>query len=100
MTFEVSPYQLKISYPDGAANSSFVFYVSPSLRQRDVYSWSDVQGVNISVSGNINMTPSIGFAGHNGGAYSPYYDYNFWRFEHNMTAGFTGTPELIFNFGQ
>ena len=98
MTYEVSPYTLKITYPNGAANSTFVFFASPSLSQLNVGSLSDIQGANISVSGNVNMTANIAFGGLNGGAYSAYYDYEYWRIEYNMTAGFTGTPELTLKF--
>ncbi|KAI0010828.1 hypothetical protein F4779DRAFT_275955 [Xylariaceae sp. FL0662B] len=96
--FEVSPRRLKITYPDGGADSVFTFYVSPSLRQRNVKTWADIQGISISVSGNVDEAYDVKFAGRYGGAYGAYYDHNYWWFQHKMPAGFEGTPELIIDF--
>ncbi|CAG9997229.1 unnamed protein product [Clonostachys byssicola] len=95
---EVSPNRLKLTYPNGGADSVFAFFVSPSLRQTNVKSWADIQGVSISISGNVNTTPVLTFAGRYGGSAGAYYDHNYWRFEHKMPSGFTGTPELTIDF--
>ncbi|KAK0389061.1 hypothetical protein NLU13_2637 [Sarocladium strictum] len=95
---DVSPKQLKVTYPEGTGESIFVFVASPSLAKRDVQSWADIQGVSISVSGNVNAEPEITFAGRYGGDGSPIYDYNHWRFEHRMPASFEGSPEIIIQF--
>jgi hypothetical protein len=98
MKVEVSPNRLKLTYPDGGARSTFTFFVSPSLLQRNVKSWADIQGINISVSGNVDKGFDLKFAGRYGGGASTYYDHNYWRFEHKMPANFTGKPELIIDF--
>ena len=98
MKMEVSPNRLKLTYPDGGADSVFAFFVSPSLRQTNVKSWADIQGVSITISGNVDKTPTLTFAGRYGGSAGPYYDHNYWRFEHKMPSGFKGTPEIIIDF--
>ena len=95
---EVNANRLKITYPQGGAGSSFVFYVSPSLRQPNVKGWNDIQGVSVSISGNVAKEPDLKFYGRYGGSGSPWYDHNYWRFEHKMPAGFTGKPEIIIEF--
>ena len=95
---EVSANSLKITYPQGGAGSSFIFYVSPSLRQPNVKSWDDIQGVSVSISGNVVKEPDVKFYGRYGGSGSSWYDHNYWRFEHKMPAGFTGKPEIIIKF--
>jgi hypothetical protein len=94
----VSANSLKITYPDGDASSIFRFYVSPSLLQPNVKSWDDIQGIGISVSGNVDENFQLDFAGRYGGEYNPWYDHNFWRFEYKMPADFEGVPELTIEF--
>ncbi|KAH8169469.1 hypothetical protein LIA77_10013 [Sarocladium implicatum] len=96
----VSENQLRISYPEGDSSSVFVFYASPSLDKRDVLAWSDIQGASISISGNVDVTPAVAFAGrYGGGAGGAYYGYNHWQFEHKMPEGFVGVPEIVITFG-
>ena len=98
MKAEVSPNRLKLTYPNGGAASVFTFFVSPSLLQTNVKTWTDIQGVSISISGNVAEAYDVKFAGRYGGAFGAYYDHNYWYFQHKMPAGFTGTPELIIDF--
>lgn len=98
MKVEVSPNRLKLTYPDGGADSVFAFFVSPSLHQPNVEGWDDIQGVSISISGNVDEAFTLTFAGRYGGVAGPYYDHNYWRFEHKMPEGFEGTPELTIDF--
>jgi hypothetical protein len=95
---EVSPKRLKVTYPKGSSSSVFTFAASPSLAKRDVQSWADIQGISISVSGNVNPQPGVTFDGRYGGSGSPIYDYNHWTIVHTMPAGFTGVPEIIIDF--
>ena len=95
---QVSEKELRISYPEGDSSSVFVFVASPSLAKRDVQSWSDIQGVTISVSGNVDSTPAVTFAGRYGGDGSPIYGYNHWRIEHKMPEEFEGVPEIVLTF--
>jgi hypothetical protein len=98
LTAEVSPNHLTLTYPDGGADSVFAFFVSPSVRQPNVKGWNDIQGLSISVSGNVDEAFTLTFAGRYGGSAGPYYDHNYWRFEYRMPEGFEGTPELIIDF--
>lgn len=70
ITAVASANSLNLTYPLGDVNSIFSFIVSPFKAKRDVTSWDDVQGLSIHVSGNVNMSYSIGYAGTYGGAYS------------------------------
>lgn len=98
MKVEVAPNRLKLTYPDGNADAVFTFFVSPSVRQPNVNSWEDIQGISISISGNVDDAYTLAFAGRYGGAAGAYYDHNYWRFEYRMPQGFEGTPELVINF--
>jgi hypothetical protein len=61
---------MNLTYPYGTANSIFSIIVGTFRNAKYVSSWDDVQGLSVKVSGNVNMTYSLGFAGENGGAYS------------------------------
>lgn len=98
MQAEVSPNRLKLTYPNGTADSNFTFFVSPSVLQPNVQTWQDIQGINISISGNMDEEYQLDFAGRYGGAYEPYYDHNYWRFEYKMPDGFEGVPEMTISF--
>lgn len=95
---EVSPKRLKVTYPKGSSSSVFTFAVSPSLAKRDVQSWAEIQGISISVSGNVNPEPKVTFDGRYGGSGSPIYDSNHWTIVHTMPAGFEGVPEITIEF--
>lgn len=61
---------LELSYPDGNCSSRFSLLVSPNplgMGVRDVRGWDDVEGVRISVSGNVRDVPTIGYCGLSGG---------------------------------
>lgn len=70
ITAAASANTLNLTYPLGDANSIFSFIVSPFKAKKDVASWDDVQGLSVHVSGNVNMSYTIGYAGAYGGAYS------------------------------
>lgn len=96
--FDVEPNRLTIRYPNGGAGSTFIFFVSPSLRKRNVLTWGDISGVDISISGNVQETYDLRFGGRHGGEENPYADHNVWRFEHKMPSGFSGVPEIVIDF--
>ncbi|KAF2014401.1 hypothetical protein BU24DRAFT_392532 [Aaosphaeria arxii CBS 175.79] len=95
---EVSANRLKITYPEGGADSVFTFFVSPSMLQPNVKAWADIQGISISVTGNVDEKYDLKFAGRYGGELSPWYDHNYWRFEYKMPAVLNGSPELVIDF--
>lgn len=70
MTAVASPGMLNLSYPYGTSESQFSLLVSPFAKMKDVYSWDDVQGANVTIEGNTNMTYSLGYAGEYGGVYT------------------------------
>ncbi|KAK8061926.1 hypothetical protein PG994_008292 [Apiospora phragmitis] len=72
---QVAPWRLDLSYPDGNSASIFTLVVSAFTRGRTtVRSWDDVEGINVKVSGNVNMTYSMSFAGAMGGSSKPLRD--------------------------
>ncbi|KUJ08398.1 uncharacterized protein LY89DRAFT_741766 [Mollisia scopiformis] len=94
VTAVASANTLNLTYPLGDANSIFSFIVSPFKAKKDVTSWEDVQGLSVHVSGNVNMSYTVGFAGSYGGAYTVINDFEFWNFTYTMPANFTGIPAI------
>ncbi|EJT76456.1 hypothetical protein GGTG_06375 [Gaeumannomyces tritici R3-111a-1] len=92
---EVAPGRLSLSYPRGGAGSQFSLLVGAFKGKPVVGGWEDVQGLNVKVGGNANMTYSLGFAGQYGGQYKPVRDFEFWNFTYTMPQGFTGVPNLV-----
>lgn len=64
---EVTPGRLNLTYPAGTSSSIFTFLVSTFKLQRDITSWADIPGLNISVSGNVGPEYSLVFTGAEGG---------------------------------
>ena len=62
--------KLVLEYPQGNSTSSFTFLVSTNSKSgsRDVASWDDVEGVNITVDGSVDPNVNVGFAGYVGGS--------------------------------
>ncbi|KAI8711274.1 hypothetical protein NCS52_01503300 [Fusarium sp. LHS14.1] len=92
---KVGPGQLTLSYPNGHSGSIFSLLVGTFKSKRTVSGWEDVMGLNVTISGNVNMTYGLSFGGHYGGSDSPIRDFEFWNFTYSMPAGFVGTPTLI-----
>ncbi|KAK2756885.1 hypothetical protein CKAH01_17072 [Colletotrichum kahawae] len=86
--------KLTLTYPNGTADSIFSFVVGTFTKKPTVTGWADVQGLNVSVSGNVNETYALSFAGEYGGADSPIRDFEFWNFTYSMPAGFEGAPTV------
>lgn len=68
---ETSPYQLNLTYPNGNSSSIFSFIVSTVDSKPTVSSWDDLKGLSVRVSGNVNLTYSLSFAGLYGGDDKP-----------------------------
>ncbi|CAG8981254.1 hypothetical protein HYALB_00003852 [Hymenoscyphus albidus] len=90
-----SPGQLNLTYPYGTASSTFSLLVSPFAMKKDIVGWEDVQGLNVTVSGNVDSNFTLGYAGAYGGAYSTVNDFEFWNFTYSMPRNFTGLPNLV-----
>ncbi|KAI8291891.1 hypothetical protein K4K60_012144 [Colletotrichum sp. SAR11_57] len=86
--------KLTLTYPNGTADSIFSFVVGTFIKKPTVSGWADVQGLNVSVSGNINETYALSFAGEYGGSDSMIRDFEFWNFTYSMPAGFEGAPTV------
>ncbi|KAL2209445.1 hypothetical protein CC79DRAFT_1396341 [Sarocladium strictum] len=95
---KVKPNKLSLSYPEGSASSIFTFVVATFNKKRTVSGWKDVQGLNVTVSGNVNSTYGLSFAGGYGGADTPIRDFEFWNFTYSMPSGFKGVPQVELDF--
>lgn len=95
LSVEVSPNQLSLSYPKGSAASIFTLVVSTFTSRTTISGWEDVVGLNVSVSGNANLTYGMSFAGAYGGADDLLRDFEFWNFTYLMPAEFVGTPNIV-----
>ncbi|WYZ38274.1 hypothetical protein EsH8_III_000188 [Colletotrichum jinshuiense] len=92
---EVSPNKLSLTYPNGTADSIFTFVVGTFIKKPTITGWSDVQGLSVNVSGNVNETYSLSFAGSMGGSGSPIRDFEFWNFTYSVPQGFEGKPNIV-----
>ncbi|KAK7984587.1 hypothetical protein PG989_011989 [Apiospora arundinis] len=97
---QVAPWHLNLSYPDGNSSSIFTLVVSAFADGRIVRGWEDVQGLDVKVTGNVNMTHSLAFAGQMGGSDKPLRDFEFWNFTYVMPAAFQGVPHLSLDFSR
>ena len=52
----------------------------------------------MTVSGNVNSTYGLSFAGGYGGADTPIRDFEFWNFTYSMPSGFKGVPQVELDF--
>ena len=64
---------LELTYPKGNGTSMFQLLVGTNSKQgkRDVASWADVEGVNVTVEGTVDSEYSVAFSGLVGGAGKP-----------------------------
>ncbi|KXH64760.1 hypothetical protein CNYM01_02074 [Colletotrichum nymphaeae SA-01] len=92
---EVAPNKLSLSYPNGTADSIFTFVVGTFIKKPTITGWADVQGLSVNVSGNVNETFALSFAGSMGGTSSPIRDFEFWNFTYTLPQGFEGTPSIV-----
>jgi hypothetical protein len=91
---KVKPGKLSLSYPYGNAKSIFTFIVGTFEKKRTIAGWSDVQGLEVTVAGNINPAYNLSFGGGYGGADTPIREFEFWNFTYTMPAGFKGVPQV------
>ncbi|ROW11777.1 hypothetical protein VPNG_04935 [Cytospora leucostoma] len=97
MQVEVSPYRLGLSYPRGNESSIFTFIVAsnPLGQKRDVLDWDDVMGLNVNVSGTVDLENQVAFCGLLGGACDIDHDWEFWNFTYAMPPGSTEIPSIV-----
>jgi hypothetical protein len=94
-TAVVSPNKLELSYPYGNSSSIFSFIVSTFDKKRNVASWDDIQGANVSVTTSANTSYAVTFAGLYGGQDKVINDFEFWNITYTMPVNFTGIPKLV-----
>lgn len=90
--------KVSLSYPHGTNSSIFTLLVSTFSAKRTVTSLGDIQGLNLTVSGNANLEYELSFAGPNGGSNKMLRDFSLWNFTYVMPKDFQGTPELDLEF--
>ncbi|KUI64354.1 hypothetical protein VM1G_11167 [Cytospora mali] len=97
MQVDVSPYRLGLTYPKGNESSVFTFIVgsNPLGQKRDVLDWDDVMGLNVNVSGTVDLEHQVAFCGLLGGACDIDHEWEFWNFTYVMPAGSTETPSIV-----
>ncbi|OAG02046.1 uncharacterized protein CC84DRAFT_1262067 [Paraphaeosphaeria sporulosa] len=91
---------LDLEYPKGNQTSTFTFLVGTNSRsgKRDVASWSDVEGIKVSVNGTVDMDYSVAFAGYVGGSGKTINDFEFWNFTYGMPEGSGKLPQISLSF--
>ncbi|KAH6980709.1 hypothetical protein BKA56DRAFT_643982 [Ilyonectria sp. MPI-CAGE-AT-0026] len=92
---EVNPWNLTLSYPYGNSSSIFTLVTGTFANIRTISGWEDVQGLKVTVSGNVNEAYELSFAGGYGGASSTIRDFEFWNFTYTMPEGFQGIPTIV-----
>jgi len=95
---KVSAGKVSLSYPHGTNSSIFTLLVSTFSTKRTVTSIGDIQGLNLTVSGNANLEYELSFAGPQGGSNKMLRDFSLWNFTYVMPTDFVGTPELDLEF--
>lgn len=93
---EVSAGRLSLSYPRGSAASQFSFMVGTHKRRVNINGWEDLIGLKVNVSGTVNTTHTLQFAGAYGGALSTVRDFEFWNFTYYMPSeGAQAIPNIV-----
>ncbi|KAF1995845.1 hypothetical protein P154DRAFT_525946 [Amniculicola lignicola CBS 123094] len=91
---------LNLTYPSENSTNAFSFLVGTNSRfgKRDVASWEDVEGVDVTASGTVNLNYTVTFNGMNGGAGKVVNDFEFWNFTYAMPSGSSETPHIQLQF--
>ncbi|KAI4703713.1 hypothetical protein J4E89_009936 [Alternaria sp. Ai002NY15] len=91
---------LTLEYPMGNSSSAFSFLVGTNGwdGKRDVRSWADVEGVDVVVSGSVDLEAEVTFNGLVGGAGEVINDFDFWNFTYRMPEGSEEVPRVQLDF--
>ncbi|KAF2134788.1 hypothetical protein P153DRAFT_278948 [Dothidotthia symphoricarpi CBS 119687] len=90
---------LDLTYPMANETSGFSFLVGTNSwdGKRDVASWADVEGVNVKVTGSVDMNYTVAFNGlHGTGAVIN--EFEFWNFTYTMPKGGQEVPHVRLEF--
>lgn len=99
MNIEVAPNAINFTYPSGNSSSTFSFIVAsnPLGGKRDITSVKDVEGLDLEVSGTVDVgSPDISFCGLVGGTCSIIHGFEFWNITWSMPANTIATPSINF----
>jgi hypothetical protein len=99
MNIDVAPKSINFTYPNGNASSTFSFIVAsnPLGGKRDITSIRDVEGLDLEVSGTVNVSsPSISFCGLVGGTCNIIHGFEFWNITWFMPSNATTVPFIKF----
>jgi hypothetical protein len=97
MTIDVAPNVIDLAYPNGNASSTFSFIVAsnPLGGKRAITSIQDIEGLNIEVSGTVDVaSPSISFCGLVGGTCDIIHGFEFWNITWSMPMNSTDVPRI------
>ncbi|KAI9836025.1 MAG: hypothetical protein M1819_001636 [Sarea resinae] len=92
---EVSPYRLSLTYPFGNSSSIFSFIVSTVNSKPTISGWTDLEGLSVNVSGSINLTYSLSFAGLYGGDDTPINNFEYWNFTYSVFEEVFEPPKIV-----
>ncbi|KAH8659266.1 hypothetical protein BGZ60DRAFT_382353 [Tricladium varicosporioides] len=92
---EASPRTLNLTYPEGNSASVFTLLLSPFPAKKTISSIKDIQGLNLTVSGTVNSSYTLSYAGSYGGSSSTVNDFEFWNVTFTMPQNSTATPHLL-----
>lgn len=97
MTCSVAANSMNLTYPNGNASSTFSFIVAsnPIGSKRDITSVKDIEGLNLEVSGTVDVaSPNISFCGLVGGTCAIIHGFEFWNITWSMPANSTQVPSI------
>lgn len=94
VTAVASPGRLDLTYPYGNSSSIFSLLVSTFEKNHTIADWSGVQGLNVNVTGNVNMTYELAFAGEYGGADETINNFEYWNFTYMVPADLSEPPHI------
>ena len=96
----VGPGTLELSYPQGNATSGFSFLVGTNswTGKRDVASWTDVEGVQLNITGTVDTDYKVTFNGMVGGVGTPVNEFEVWNFTYTMPAESKEVPRVRLEF--
>jgi len=99
MAIDVGPNAINFTYPNGNASSTFSFVVAsnPLGGKRDITSVRDIEGLDIGVSGTVDVeAPSVSFCGLVGGTCKIIHGFEFWNVTWSMPPNTTDVPFMSF----
>jgi hypothetical protein len=65
---EAAPGSLNLTYPIGNGSSIFTLLISPFAAKKTISTIEEIQGLTLNVTGSVNETYSLSYAGGYGGA--------------------------------